>query len=585
MRFFSINKILFIIFFVIYITVGWYLAFHLHIYHNDAVSRTANAFFTIFGRNPHIAAIGFVWQPLPSLLEIPFLEIFRPWGLQMLSGPLITAILGALSVSIVYKISSLIGQRKNSFWAFMLAVLFGLNPMILLYAAIGSSETIFIASLLLYSYFFVKWFLHAHQFDLVLAGFFLATAFGSRYESLPVFAAGVLTLILINIVRKSSFSKIEGTLIQFSLPFIYTVLLWIGANWLIKGNPFYFLNSAYSNGSFTETIKQNASLMEYSYHSIGNSFLYALKRIVLLAPGLILLPLIVLKPLRQNTEKMNDLLLFLSLLFPYISILIFHMYQLYKGDSLGWLRFFIYSIVAVTFLAIYFVKKQFPLTFLIVPLLLVGFITGFFAMGNPTYGKEENSFVRKIMNPQVTLDYSRTYADQKALASFMDAKKGKILIDTDEGFAVPLFAQNLTQYVITSDIDFLKIVKNFQKSVTWVIIPEPTPDNVRQNIIYQYYPKIWNGKVPSTQVYAQIDGWRIFKVGKGIKPITQPVKKTPVVVTACMYAAQVGDSLWKIAKSQTGSGLNYTKIIDLNASTSALPHIIHPRQVLIIPCQ
>ena len=33
----------------------------------DALSRVANGYYTLFSRDPHLAAVGFVWNPLPSL--------------------------------------------------------------------------------------------------------------------------------------------------------------------------------------------------------------------------------------------------------------------------------------------------------------------------------------------------------------------------------------------------------------------------------------------------------------------------------------------------------------------------------------
>src|SRR5690606_5766592 len=50
--------------------------------HSDAVSRVANAFYVLYSRDPHLGAIGFVWNPLPSLLEL----------LPLLAYPIIPAI-------------------------------------------------------------------------------------------------------------------------------------------------------------------------------------------------------------------------------------------------------------------------------------------------------------------------------------------------------------------------------------------------------------------------------------------------------------------------------------------------------------
>ena len=37
----------------------------------DAWSRITNAYYVLYSRDPHLAAIGFIWNPLPSLMAIP----------------------------------------------------------------------------------------------------------------------------------------------------------------------------------------------------------------------------------------------------------------------------------------------------------------------------------------------------------------------------------------------------------------------------------------------------------------------------------------------------------------------------------
>jgi len=510
----SFSKIIFFAFFILYLAAGWYITSYLNIYYNDTASRTANAFFTVFGRDPHLAAIGFVWLPLPSLLQIPLLLILYNVGLQMLSGPIITSFWGALSVVMVYKISLLLSAGKRSPLSLVVSFLYGINPMILLYVAIGSSETIFISSLLLFSYFFLKWYLQLGIFNLALAAFALVMAFGSRYEAIPVFIAGIILILAVELSIKSPFRKIQAIVMLFGLPFMYACVLWLLANWVIKGDPLYFLSGPYSNSSYTNGLSQNSALLENSYHSLYSSSLYAFKRILLLAPGLVLFPLILLPFNKNRNRYLNNRLLIIILVAPYFSILAFHILQLYAGQSFGWLRFFMYSQLALTLTALYAVNTHKVVRYFLIISLFFGFITTGYAMGDYNYGKEEKSFVTKIENNRITLDYSRTYSDQKAVAAFMNSKKGKILLDTSDGFAIPLFSRNPQQYVITSDVDFLSLLKNYKHSADWIIIPDPDFGNSKKNIITTEYPNIGEGELPSTQLYASIDDWKIYRVIK-----------------------------------------------------------------------
>jgi len=512
MRLKIINRILFLFFFALYLAVGYYIACVLQIYHSDAISRTALAFFTIFGRNPHLGAIGFVWQPLPSLLQIPLLLILRPLGLIMMAGPIVTAIAGALSVLVVYKIGLLINPSKKLL-PLLISLLFGLNPLIILYSAIGTSEMIFITSLLISSYYLVKWFFQMKQLDLILCSIFVALSFWSRYESLPFFAGAIVLLLSFSLYKKLAYKEMESTSIQFVLPFVFSLSFWILINWVIMKNPFYFLNSIYSNASLTINLRANPQFLEYSYHSFINSFIYVLKRVFLLAPIIVALPFILLPLILRIKKKAEDLFLFLFLTFPYFAILLFHIYQLYSGQSFGWLRFYIYAIIMGTLTVIFVIKKQKYLIIISILLLLFGTFTTGYAMTRSDLGKEEFSFVQKILNPSANLALEE-YLDQRSVSTLMNNTKGLILVDTDKGFSIPLFAKNPERYVITSDLDYVSIVKKYYKSVDWVIVKKPAPEDFTLNKIYYYYPKIWDGKAPHIHLYKQVYSWKIFRVDK-----------------------------------------------------------------------
>lgn len=514
MKYLTVARLLFFYFLIIYASLSYIFTFILEIYHNDAISRTALAFFTIFGRDPHLAAIGFVWQPLPSLLQIPFLLVFKSLGLMLLSGPIVTSMAGAFSVAIVYKIGRILLNKHQKLMAVIVAVFFGLNPMIILYSIVGTSEMIFMTCLLLSSYYLIRYFYRHDQAGLLLASLAMAASFWSRYEALPAFAGSVGVISLHLLIHKNNFKKIESVVLQYSLPFFYSVLIWILANWLIMKDPFYFMNSPYSNASFTTIFKNNPGLLENSYQSLVNSLIFGLDRIIYLAPVIFLTPLIGIYFIKKAHEKLEDLLLLGFLTFPYLAIIFFHAYQLYKGESFGWLRFFIYVIPLGVLLSFYFIRKHWLLGIATIVLLGVGIFSSWYAINDSSLGREERSFALKLTDPMAEVDFSRTYLDQKKVAREIDNLPGKVLIDTDKGFAVPIFSKDPNRFIITSDIDYLDIVKDYPNQVDWVIVPQPASDDRGQNKIYEYYPKIWEGDAPSITLHQQIEGWKIYQVTK-----------------------------------------------------------------------
>src|SRR4051812_17837220 len=69
----------------------WYL-YVVQIYAGDAVSRAVLAHNIILSRDPHLAAIGFIWSPLQSMVELPFIALLVPFK-QTIFAAQITSVL------------------------------------------------------------------------------------------------------------------------------------------------------------------------------------------------------------------------------------------------------------------------------------------------------------------------------------------------------------------------------------------------------------------------------------------------------------------------------------------------------------
>ena len=62
-----------------YLSVAVLLDLVYHSVVGDATSREANAYYVFFSNDPHLAAIGFVWNPLTSLTEMPLILLKGLW--------------------------------------------------------------------------------------------------------------------------------------------------------------------------------------------------------------------------------------------------------------------------------------------------------------------------------------------------------------------------------------------------------------------------------------------------------------------------------------------------------------------------
>src|SRR5271156_1769833 len=69
----SEGGIVFLIALGCYLVVSVLLDLKYKSFEGDAVSRMANGYYILYSRDPHLAAIGFVWEPLTSLVDTVFL--------------------------------------------------------------------------------------------------------------------------------------------------------------------------------------------------------------------------------------------------------------------------------------------------------------------------------------------------------------------------------------------------------------------------------------------------------------------------------------------------------------------------------
>src|SRR4051812_6055128 len=73
------DRLLFIGYASLYLAVGAWLVLVRHLIVGDAAARVGQAWYVIASRDPHLAAVGFVWNPLPSILEIPLVALRGLW--------------------------------------------------------------------------------------------------------------------------------------------------------------------------------------------------------------------------------------------------------------------------------------------------------------------------------------------------------------------------------------------------------------------------------------------------------------------------------------------------------------------------
>lgn len=225
--------------FAVYGLVGYRVVVEQHVVVFDAVARLAHAYFVWFNDPPKLAAVGFVWPPIATLVFLPF-ALLKPAATSLLALPLTSATFAAGTLALLNRMLAL--GRMPRARRYVLLALFGVNPMILFYATNGMSEAVYLFFLVASVYASVRWFLVRESRYLVLAGFTFSMGVLSRYEVIT-WAILIAAVVVVAMIRQHvSRAELEGSLVAYLVPVAYGIGLWLFVNWTIVGSPLYWLS-------------------------------------------------------------------------------------------------------------------------------------------------------------------------------------------------------------------------------------------------------------------------------------------------------------------------------------------------------
>ena len=501
----------------VYLALGLWLMLGLGFYEGDALSRTANAMYVVAGRDPHVAAIGFVWNPLPSLVQIPLVMLLDPFGLAYLAGPVHSALFGIGTVWVLGQLLRLLevsAARRR-----LLLLAFGLHPMIVFYAANGMSESPLLFFMIAATYQFLRWTRRGGTQALILFALFSAATFLVRYEGLAFCAGGVVALTFAFFVGKDlEPDRLEAILLTYLVPVSYVAALWVFFNAVFVGDPLYFYRSSY--GNLAQTAGFRTGLQTYLSLVIGNvatSLSYAGLRWLVVMPAIAPVAALALARGVFRKEHVTFGVLAMAATLP-----AFHAYLVFSGTSFGWLRFFLYSIpFAVVLLPIVLASlagsRRTHATAWVLSLLLVfaGWPAGLWAMAQPDLGREEWEITRHLIDPAAAeVPQSFRFTTEKRMAEYVDALPGRpvVLMDSAYAFGVNLFSRDHLRYAITSDRDFRELLaKPDGGAITHILVPNPRSVEA----VGQAIPGIWQNGRPYAQLemdFGGLNGWRLYTV-------------------------------------------------------------------------
>lgn len=474
---------------------------------NDAFSRTANAFYVLFIKPMRLASIGLVWNPLPSLLQLPFIafaKIWRPMASSGISAVIVTSLCAALASILLLKVFIRIGISKK--YSLVIIILYITNPFIFFYGMNGMSESIFFLIIIYIVLNITLWMLEGSPEYIIKIGFGLLAAFYCRYEAIP-FAFAVGIGVLINIFfnkrekqfipadnRKEIYYYAEGTAMVLYAPIIYGILIWIFLNWTIAGNPLYFLNSPYSNTVQSQLITSSKSAVTILFYVFGKSYAFM--------P--LFLGIVVIRVITKRLMKFD----FFILLTLVLSLLVFHYLMLLKGASYGWLRFFSYTYpICIAWLPyeLYKIKAQkskyntLAAVIILISMTFSSILTGSI-LANADKSPEEHTVVIDSQAVEIA-DYINE-----------EIPEDKILMDSFVTSGIILNVKNVDNLVVSSNLDFDKYISYPAKYyINYIIVPNP--DGIGAlDAINRKYPHLYEDGEDWCVLKEEFENYKIFEV-------------------------------------------------------------------------
>jgi hypothetical protein len=407
------------------------------------------------------------------------------------------------------------------------------NPMVVLYAATGMTEAMFLLFFIGVAYFFVRWM--RSQRPSMLAGMALMTAgaFGVRYEALALAAGGALALAVVWRTRGDrSPSGLIADLLLYLTPVAYAVLVWIGLSYTIVGDGLYFLRGEYSAATLSASFAQAADdravqILREVRQSPVTTLLYVLERLERVFPAFA--PVVVVAGVFAIARRRWGILGLVSLA---CSVAAFHAVLLYGGSALHFLRYYLDGIAGSFIVAPAIVDAVRPrLRAATLVLIASGFaLSGAIqvvSMADLDVGREEYDFVKGALNgvgvrafdPDVPAPNYRTYADERAVTRYLDerAPNGLVLLDTVYGAPIVLFSGHPERFVTTSDRDFLFMLERADERISYVLIPAPSVKSGLDRINRRYPDLYYGGSEWLTldKDWGGQTGWRLYRVTAG----------------------------------------------------------------------
>ena len=524
-----------------YFTIGSLLILRYNVFDGDALSRVANAGFTLTSRDPHLSAVGFVWNPLPSMVQIPLLRFARWWPeLQTygLSGVIQSAAFMAGAALVLRQIA--IDRGVPPLWRFVAVACFALNPMIIIYASLGMSEAALVFCILWCVRFLLRWVETDRVGDLSWAGIALGVGYLVRYEMAPAAIGATVLVAVITFTRSPREMRLHTTILNILLaafPFAIAFGIWALAGWIVSGELFATLSSQYGNSSQVAVATSRGGIPHAGWLVIAQRML-AMQPFVGIA--------VILALARCALARSWDALVPVSVCG---AVLAFTVWGHLTGATFGWFRFYLLAVPLVLVIALVCWAPgaqprprwsfDWVATKLGAALLSASLLIGLPVTARSMFDVEDNQVMQGIASildpgrhPPDEQVYRRMGNDDRLLARYLDGMNlpdGSVLADTFQIKVLWLASEHPKQFIITSDYDFVAALNRpWAYGVKYILVTNPA-GNAAPDAVLKRYPTLWADGAGIGELALSAAGpfgeerWRLYRVVKPEK-LDEPLR-------------------------------------------------------------
>ncbi|HEY5196086.1 MAG TPA: hypothetical protein VIJ51_03560 [Solirubrobacteraceae bacterium] len=241
----------------IYALVGYHVTVDQHVVVFDALDRLTRAYQVWYDDPPKLAAIGFSFPPITTLVLLP-LALIKPLASGLVALPLTSAVFAGMTV--VFLDRTLARCEMPTFLRIPVVLLYAANPMTVFYAGNGMSEAVYLALLSFSLYAAVSWYETTEPRYLFGGGFGFALLLLTRYGFILWAVLLVLLIGFALLGRRAHRVEVEGSIVAFAAPAVYALVLWCLFNALIVGDPIGWLSTSTAQGVNAAGISSSGNL-------------------------------------------------------------------------------------------------------------------------------------------------------------------------------------------------------------------------------------------------------------------------------------------------------------------------------------